>query len=239
MNQPETKKFASAWGTPCGAVGADLATTAFTALASSVLLGISDAGLTKKLAMELKSLSTEATIVTASSLAQLRDLSAKFNPRVIFLDTDLTAGRSLPEAVRQLAVVAPLVVLASVGNQTEIAKLIAFGNVEFIGRVGEFVPLAAALIERRLKEWQTANVATCDPGPSPASNLGELFRHEINNPLTGILGNAELVLAHREHLSSIDVQRLQTVVDLAVRLRESIRRIGSEYEQSTAESNTA
>ncbi len=47
--------------------------------------------------------------------------------------------------------------------------------------------------------------------------MSEIFRHEINNPLTGILGNAELVLAHREHFSGIEVQRLQTVVDLAVR----------------------
>jgi signal transduction histidine kinase len=55
--------------------------------------------------------------------------------------------------------------------------------------------------------------------------MSEVFRHEINNPLTGILGNAELVLAHRDHLIPIDVQRIQTVVDLAVRLRESIRKI--------------
>ncbi len=56
-------------------------------------------------------------------------------------------------------------------------------------------------------------------------DLGEIFRHEINNPLTGILGNAELLLAHRERLNSMDTQRLQTVVGLAVRLRETIRRL--------------
>jgi hypothetical protein len=36
----------------------------------------------------------------------------------------------------------------------------------------------------------------------------------------------------------MDVQRLQTVVDLAVRLRESIRRISSQYEGRNPASNS-
>jgi len=58
-------------------------------------------------------------------------------------------------------------------------------------------------------------------------DVAEIFRHEINNPLTGILGNAELVLAHGDHMSFTDVQRLRTIVHLAVRLRETIRRLSS------------
>ena len=59
------------------------------------------------------------------------------------------------------------------------------------------------------------------------SDMATIFRHEINNPLTGILGNAELLLARRDHLSTVDTQRLQTVVDLAVRLRETTRRLSN------------
>ncbi len=62
-------------------------------------------------------------------------------------------------------------------------------------------------------------------------DLGTIFRHEINNPLTGILGNAELVLGHSERLAPIDTQRLRTVVDLAVRLRETIRRLSDAWER--------
>ena len=64
------------------------------------------------------------------------------------------------------------------------------------------------------------------------SELAEIFRHEINNPLTGILGNAELLLAHGAHLNSVDVQRVQTVVELAVRLRETIRRVSDVIESN-------
>jgi signal transduction histidine kinase len=55
--------------------------------------------------------------------------------------------------------------------------------------------------------------------------FAEVLRHEINNPLTGILGNAEMVLAHRDRLPAAAAKRLEIVVDLAVRLRETIRRL--------------
>ena len=61
-------------------------------------------------------------------------------------------------------------------------------------------------------------------------DFGEVLRHELNNPLTGILGNAELLLARRERFSALDTQRLQTVVDLAVRLRETIRRLTNSWD---------
>lgn len=54
--------------------------------------------------------------------------------------------------------------------------------------------------------------------------FAEGLGHEINNPLTGILGNAEMVLAHRKRLPAA-AKRLDIVVDLAVRRREPIRRL--------------
>ena len=62
-------------------------------------------------------------------------------------------------------------------------------------------------------------------------HFGELLRHEVNNPLTGILGNAELLLARRDGLSPIAIERLQTIADLAVRLRETVRRLSYTLEE--------
>ena len=64
-------------------------------------------------------------------------------------------------------------------------------------------------------------------------DVAEIFRHEINNPLTGILGNAELLLSHGVRLPTAGTQRLQTVVDLAVRLRETIRRLSDAWDSQT------
>lgn len=238
MNQPATKKLEGMCASASDPVPLNLAHAPVSKAKPRILLGVADNGLAKKLASQLMTSAPEATVATASSLAQLSGLLASANPGVIFLDTDLLSGRSISEAVRHFSIIAPLVVLASINNQAEIAKLIPSSNVDFIGRVGEFIPIATALIERRLKRSHKEISPIAEAAPGSLAQLGELFRHEINNPLTGILGNAELVLAHRDHLSPVDVQRLQTVVDLAVRLRESIRRISNECERRTPASNT-
>ena len=72
----------------------------------------------------------------------------------------------------------------------------AEGHVEFVARTGDFVPLAASLIERRLRWIEASEMSLGPPWAEFPADLGEIFRHEINNPLTGILGNAELLLGH-------------------------------------------
>ena len=66
-------------------------------------------------------------------------------------------------------------------------------------------------------------------------DFGEILRHEVNNPLTGILGNAELLLAECKkkdggRLPVEAIQRLQTIAALAVRLRETVRRLSNAWE---------
>ena len=45
-------------------------------------------------------------------------------------------------------------------------------------------------------------------------------RHEINNPLTGVLGQAQLLL--REELSEKARKRVETIEQLAIRLRDIV-----------------
>ena len=149
---------------------------------------------------------------------------------MILLDYELLCGASLSESVRQLRVIAPVILLAPVEQQAAAARLVAAGDVEFVARAGDFIPLAACLIERKLQWAEMSKSVLGSSWIEFGSDIGSIFRHEINNPLTGILGNAELLLAHRERLTSVDTQRLQTVVDLAVRLRETIRRLSDAWE---------
>jgi len=107
---------------------------------------------------------------------------------------------------------------------------VAEGDVEFVAKSGDFVPLAASLVERRLRWSERSDTALGPPWAGLPADTAEIFRHEINNPLTGILGNAELLLAHRDRLPAAETQRLETVVDLAVRLRETIRRLSNAWE---------
>jgi signal transduction histidine kinase len=194
------------------------------------LLGIADASLAQRLAREVEHLAVAAPVTIASSLALVREAARRMPPEVILLDYELLKGQPFAEVLRKLAAVAGVILLAPLERQEDVARFVAGGDVEFVARAGEFVPLAAALIARRLRWAELSASLLGPPWAGTPGDLGAIFRHEINNPLTGILGNAELLLAHRERLTAVDTQRLQTVVDLAVRLRETIRRLSNAWE---------
>ena len=63
------------------------------------------------------------------------------------------------------------------------------------------------------------------------------IRHEINNPLTGILGQAQLLL--REDLNDRARKRAQSIEELALRLRDVAAQLREVQRPSTAESNDA
>jgi signal transduction histidine kinase len=230
-------------------------TAAKSAVVSSAcqpLLGIADPVLANAIVSEIAHLTAGAPVQALSSLLLLREAANRLLPDVIVLDYDLLVGPSLAPSyahsgsahghdgasviasLRQLAAVAPVVLLAPLDCCASITRLIASDDLEFVARVGDFVPLVCALIERRLR-WAAMSKSmpasvSGPPWTGLPADIGSVFRHEVNNPLTGILGNAELLLSHRERLAPADAQRLQTVVDLAVRLRETVRRLGNAFE---------
>lgn len=55
---------------------------------------------------------------------------------------------------------------------------------------------------------------------SEFAELAARVRHEINNPLTGLIGQAQLLL--REELSDAARRRVQTIEQLANRIRDTV-----------------
>jgi signal transduction histidine kinase len=55
------------------------------------------------------------------------------------------------------------------------------------------------------------------------ADLVARIRHEINNPLTGVLGQAQLLL--REELSDRARKRAQTIEELAMRIRDIVAQL--------------
>jgi signal transduction histidine kinase len=191
------------------------------------LFGLADPTLAERMNRETERFARFGRVVIASDFAELRRQSATFSPRVILLYEGILAGQPLLESLRQLSEAAPLVLIADVARQGEFERLVAEGDIDFVARGGDCADLAASLVERRLRWAERSETPLGAPWTSFPAETAEIFRHEINNPLTGILGNAELVLSHRSHLPPADVQRLQTIVDLAVRLRETTRRLSN------------
>lgn len=193
------------------------------------LCGIADSKLAKEVCREIEARHYAGSISVAENLPQLMHNLMEFRPKVILLDDELVMGAPLPEFLGQLTESAPVVLIASWDRQKEIAKFVAEGKVEFVGRHGDVVSLAASLILRHLRAAESALRRPSSALGMP-QDMAEIFRHDINNPLTGILGNAELVLSHSAKLPPADIQRLQTVVELAVRLRETIRQLSDAWE---------
>jgi nitrogen-specific signal transduction histidine kinase len=67
------------------------------------------------------------------------------------------------------------------------------------------------------------------------ADLVARIRHEINNPLTGVLGQAQLLL--REDLSERSRKRVQTIEDLAIRLRDIVAQL-REVQRPSSENNS-
>ena len=201
----------------------------------------------KELEIVLGNVRTE----TVASPGEAEALARLAPPQVILLDETalgIGANGSSPESqelevvATRLAGVAPVIVLAAPEQQWLVASLLATGAADFVARAGHFLPVALSLLERRLRSVDQ-ETAAAQPASrsSPAAMLevepdfGEVLRHELNNPLTGILGNAELLLAEVRRrndgrLPQGAQRRLETITDLAVRLRETVRRLGQQWE---------
>lgn len=125
----------------------------------------------------------------------------------------------------------PIVVLLPAGMEEPVAPLVAQGLFECVVKTGNYDLLLAAKL-RRLVQLHRRGIESASMGlPRSESSeadfeaVGRILRHEINNPLTGILGNSELILESRAQLPSEVRQRVETIISLAVRLRDLIRNL--------------
>jgi signal transduction histidine kinase len=209
----------------------------------AVLLICSDTKLTQRYLIELASSGGPHRAPLATSVEQAEEMLRGWTPHVIVLDescieTDacydaapraLKIPDTIEPTVAALTEHAPVVVVASAQHQDALAFLIGAGAVDLVARFGNFVPVTVGLVVRRARLG--AQVPSTAPGERErSSDFGEMLRHEVNNPLTGILGNAEMLLKLRGELPPQVIARLETITELAVRLRETIRRLSDCWE---------
>jgi signal transduction histidine kinase len=222
----------------------------------TILLVSDDAALRDAARHELETIDKRRHVSTVSTVDAARRIVEDSAPAVILLTEaakSFQGGdlRPLPErlhaAVTSLATYAPVVVIGEAEHQTELSGLVAAGNADYVVRTGGCLTIALGLVERRLRKAQSDALALSSPEESfetpgkenvmdlDREDFGEVLRHELNNPLTGILGNAELLLSEIRRKSDSRLpqgapQRLETIAALAVRLRESVRRLSTEWE---------
>jgi signal transduction histidine kinase len=132
-------------------------------------------------------------------------------------------------------VYAPVVVMGKGERDPRLNALIAAGAADYVPRTEGCMTVAVGLLERRLLRAKRIADSTPICVEDWEKDFAEVLRHELNNPLTGILGNAELLLAeiirkNDGRLPHGGQERVETIAALAVRLRETVRQLSQEWE---------
>jgi len=204
---------------------------------------------------ELERRRKDLRIADADGLAGARQILGEESPAVILAEERALAEpggpwrarrQAIESALSQLAGSAPVVWIGAAEEGAQLTKAVHSGAVDFVPRSALCLPAAVTMVERRLRGL--ARPAPLDRPLAGAISLTELrlddrdfdevLRHELNNPLTGILGNAELLLLEARR-GKLDLplqtrQRLETIVELAVRMRETVRHLSDRWEAAGA-----
>jgi signal transduction histidine kinase len=202
----------------------------------TIFIICADLAVSRECINELAASGSRYHLPVASSVQQARTVFAHKPPAVIFLDESaidpLRDGQSLGFSVALLTETAPVVVAAAPEKEAHLAFLISSGAVDFVKRTNNFLLIAAEKLDQRVRMAEHMAGMIHFPSETLPGDFGEILRHEVNNPLTGILGNTELLLAQRDRLPPAAVERLQTIAELAVRLRETVRRLSNAWDEN-------
>jgi signal transduction histidine kinase len=215
----------------------------------TILLVSDDAALCAAARKELEASASSRRVAAVSTVDAARGVVESAAPTVILLEESAVVfepsdapdhsgyAKRMEAIVSTLAEFAPVVVISSAIHEHELSALVAAGLADFVVRSPSCLATAVDLIEDRLRQSAEESIET-SPLLRDENNqeaFGETLRHELNNPLTGILGNAELLLAEVRRkndgqLPNGGQQRLETIAALAVRLRETVRRLSQDWE---------
>jgi signal transduction histidine kinase len=206
----------------------------------TILIVSDDAALCAAARREFEASIAGLRVASVTSIAAARRILEEDAPAVILLEETAIAPQAegpLAAApwLDSVAVYAPVIVMGTAERRAELSALIDAGAADYVVREAGCLPSAFGLIRSRLRQAQGVADSTRGSFEEVMEDFGEVLRHELNNPLTGILGNAELLLAevHRKKDGKIPhggEQRLETIAALAVRLRETVRRLSQEWE---------
>jgi signal transduction histidine kinase len=209
---------------------------------------------------ELERRRKDLRIADADGLAGARQILGEQVPAVILAEERVLAGvdgeidgalrprlRAIESALSLLAGSAPVVWIGAAEEGAQVTRAVRSGAVDFVPRSALCLPAAVTMVERRLRSFTKAAPPDGAREWHPSLDelrlddlgFGEVLRHELNNPLTGILGNAELLLLEvrrgKLDLPPQTLRRIETITELAVRMRETVRHLSDRWEAAVAD----
>jgi signal transduction histidine kinase len=207
---------------------------------------------------ELQRRRKDLRIAYADGIAGARQILDEQAPAVILAEERALAEvdgawrarrQAIESALSLLAGSAPVVWVGAAEEGAQVTQAVRSGAVDFVPRSAMCLPAAVTMVERRLRGSAKSAPLDGARGGHPSlgeprlddRDFGEVLRHELNNPLTGILGNAELLLLETRRgkldLPPQTLQRIETITELAVRMRETVRHLSDRWEATGANSS--
>ena len=210
----------------------------------TVLLVSSDGYLRDAAKRELKHRRPDVRISSVNSMDAALQAIEEGAPNVILLEEGVRSLDSRDEAegmskldaqVKVLGIHAPVVVIGRAERGPRLMAMVEAGSADYVLHAAGSITAALALLERRLIQAQSIADSAPTGSQEWSRDFAEVLRHELNNPLTGILGNAELLLAEisRQNdgrLPHGGLERVETIAALAMRMRETVRQLSHEWE---------
>lgn len=207
----------------------------------AILLIIDDDIVCAAARRELETRRPDVRVSAVNSVEQALRQVEQVAPKVILLAERLRQSELHGEAsrletiVKALGMFAPVVVMGAAGRDLGLNALIAADAADYVPPAEGCMTVALGLLERRLD--RARRIADSSPNllDGWSKDFAEVLRHELNNPLTGILGNAELLLAEINRkkdgrLPFGGLERVETIAALAMRMRETVRQLSHQWE---------
>lgn len=180
-----------------------------------VLVVVEEPQLRQEVCLRLAEPSVGFNPLPAATLAEaLPYLEARQADAVVGDLAALVALRGAKAAAYAEAGWAPFCVLVPPGREEQAALLLDSRVAECVLQTGNYHRLLPPLLRRSLRRQETSR-----------EEVARVIRHEMNNPLTGVLGNAELILAEGPTLPEKVRERLGTIIHLTVRLRDVVKNL--------------
>jgi signal transduction histidine kinase len=217
------------------------ASTVISAERQTILLVVDDELVCAAARRELETRRPDVRVSAVNSVeAALRHVKLTA-PNVILLADGLREPElngetlQLEKIVKALGMFAPVVVMGASPREMGLNALIAADAADYVPWAEGCMTVALGLLERRLDRARRIADSSASLLEGWSKDFAEVLRHELNNPLTGILGNAELLLAEINRkkdgrLPFGGLERVETIAALAMRMRETVRQLSHQWE---------
>src|SRR5258708_11232597 len=101
-------------------------------------------------------------------------------PAAVFLDESAIDiahdGETLESALEMLTEAAPVILAAAPEKQSAMAFLITSGAVDFVARTGNFLPIVAGMMDRRVRVVERGAGMSLFSNDQPSRELGQILR---------------------------------------------------------------